>query len=60
MFHNMQARIQDFDDPSFDPFVSDEAAFGDHPDPYPAWPAGSRRGRSMRWTTASPWGSHPT
>jgi cytochrome P450 len=34
------APIQDFDDPGYDPFVSDEAAFGDHPDPYPqlaAW-----------------------
>jgi cytochrome P450 len=33
-------RIQDFDDPTYDPFVSDEAAFGDHLDPYPqlaAW-----------------------
>jgi cytochrome P450 len=28
-------RIQDFDDPAYDPFVSDEAAFGDCADPYP-------------------------
>ena len=36
----MVPRIQDFDDPAYDPFVSDEAAFGDHLDPYPrlaAW-----------------------
>jgi cytochrome P450 len=36
----MIPRIQDFDDPAYDPFVSDEAAFGDHLDPYPrlaAW-----------------------
>jgi cytochrome P450 len=33
-------RILDFDDPTYDPFVSDEASFGDHADPYPqmaAW-----------------------
>lgn len=33
-------RIQDFDDPSYDPFISDDAAFGDCADPYPrlaAW-----------------------
>lgn len=29
------APIQDFDDPAYDPFVSDEAAFGDCDDPYP-------------------------
>ena len=29
------ARIQDFDDPAYDPFVSDEAAFGTCDDPYP-------------------------
>jgi cytochrome P450 len=29
------ARIQDFDDPAYDPFISDEASFGDHHDPYP-------------------------
>ena len=28
-------RIQDFDDASFDPFLSDEASFGAHADPYP-------------------------
>jgi cytochrome P450 len=28
-------RIQDFDDAAYDPFVSDEAAFGDCADPYP-------------------------
>jgi cytochrome P450 len=28
-------RIEDFDDPTYDPFVSDEAAFGDCADPYP-------------------------
>jgi len=28
------ARIQDFDDPAYDPFVSDEAAFGTCDDPY--------------------------
>lgn len=29
------ARIQDFDDPGYDPFVSDDAAFGTCKDPYP-------------------------
>jgi cytochrome P450 len=29
------ARIQDFDDAAYDPFVSDEAAFGTCDDPYP-------------------------
>lgn len=29
------ARIQDFDDPTYDPFISDEACFGGHADPYP-------------------------
>jgi len=29
------SRIEDFDDPAYDPFVSDEAAFGDCADPYP-------------------------
>ena len=29
------APIQDFDDPTYDPFISDEASFGDHRDPYP-------------------------
>lgn len=29
------APIQDFDDPTYDPFVSDDAAFGDCADPYP-------------------------
>jgi cytochrome P450 len=29
------ARIEDFDDPAYDPFVSDDAAFGDCADPYP-------------------------
>ena len=32
--------ILDFDDPAYDPFISDEAAFGPHLDPYPqlaAW-----------------------
>lgn len=28
-------RIQEFDDPSYDPFNSDEINFGDHADPYP-------------------------
>ncbi len=28
-------RIRDFDDPSYDPFLADEAMFGDTPDPYP-------------------------
>jgi cytochrome P450 len=34
------APIQDFDDPTYDPFVSDDAAFGECADPYPqlaAW-----------------------
>lgn len=29
-------RLEDFDDPSYDPFSSDEMNFGDHLDPYPA------------------------
>jgi cytochrome P450 len=29
------APIQDFDDPTYDPFVTDDLAFGDHLDPYP-------------------------
>ena len=29
------ARIQDFDDPTFDPFIADAAMFGDIADPYP-------------------------
>lgn len=28
-------RIQDFDDPTYDPFLSDELTFGSHADPYP-------------------------
>lgn len=28
-------RIQEFDDPNYDPFNSDEINFGDHADPYP-------------------------
>jgi cytochrome P450 len=28
-------RIRDFDDPSYDPFLADEAMFGDTADPYP-------------------------
>ena len=28
-------RIQDFDDPGYDPFASDAVNFGDHADPYP-------------------------
>lgn len=28
-------RIQEFDDPTYDPFDSDEINFGDHADPYP-------------------------
>jgi cytochrome P450 len=27
-------KLQDFDDPAFDPFIADEAMFGDHHDPY--------------------------
>jgi cytochrome P450 len=36
------ARIQDFDDPAYDPFTSDAVMFGEHADPYPqiaAWRA---------------------
>ena len=29
-------RIQDFDDPAYDPFITDSAMFGDIADPYPA------------------------
>ena len=29
-------RIQDFDDPTYDPFIADAAMFGDIADPYPA------------------------
>lgn len=29
-------RIQEFDDPDYDPFLADEVNFGDHLDPYPA------------------------
>ncbi len=32
---NAIPRLQDFDDPAYDPFLSDEAAFGPHLDPYP-------------------------
>lgn len=32
---NAIRRLADFDDPSFDPFVADEAMFGECPDPYP-------------------------
>jgi cytochrome P450 len=28
-------RLEDFDDPAFDPFIADEAMFGDCADPYP-------------------------
>lgn len=28
-------RIEDFEDPSFNPFIAERVAFGDHPDPYP-------------------------
>lgn len=31
---NSAVRLQDFDDPSYDPFASDELNFGDHVDPY--------------------------
>lgn len=39
-------RIQDFDDPAYDPFVSDDAAFADHDDPYP------HDMPHWRWTTS--------
>jgi cytochrome P450 len=39
------ARIEDFDDAGYDPFVSDDAAFGDHDDPYP---------RLAQWLAQSP------
>jgi cytochrome P450 len=32
---SMAVRLQEFDDPSYDPFASDELNFGDHLDPYP-------------------------
>lgn len=32
----MLPKIQEFDDPEYDPFLADEVNFGDHPDPYPA------------------------
>ena len=28
-------KIQDFDDPDYDPFAADAVNFGDHEDPYP-------------------------
>src|SRR5437879_2876354 len=43
----MQAlsRIEDFDDATYDPFISDPAAFGDCDDPYP---------RLAQWLAQSP------
>ncbi len=32
---NAVRRLEDFDDPQFDPFIADEAMFGSSPDPYP-------------------------
>jgi cytochrome P450 len=32
---NAITRLQDFDDPGFNPFIEDEAMFGENPDPYP-------------------------
>lgn len=32
---NAVRRLEDFDDRSFDPFIADEAMFGECPDPYP-------------------------
>lgn len=37
-------RIQDFEDPSYDPFLADEEIFGDHENPYPALAELRRRG----------------
>lgn len=39
------ARIEDFDDDAYDPFVSDDAAFGDCDDPYP---------RLAQWLSEAP------
>lgn len=37
-------RIKDFDDPNYDPFLADEAMFGDVADPYPTLAALRRKG----------------
>jgi cytochrome P450 len=41
-------RIQDFDDPAFDPFIADAAMFGDIADPYPAIAELRRRGSVIK------------
>ena len=53
------ARIEDFDDPAYDPFVSDEAAFGAHPDPYPQLAAWLKEGPVHRMDYRVGMGLHP-
>ncbi|HSV45416.1 MAG TPA: cytochrome P450, partial [Ramlibacter sp.] len=52
-------RIQDFADPSYDPFVSDEAAFGNCEDPYPQLAAWRAQGPVHKMDYRSAMGLYP-
>ena len=52
-------RIQDFDDPDYDPFVSDDASFGAHDDPYPQLARWREQGPVHAFDYRSALGLHP-
>jgi cytochrome P450 len=53
------SRIQDFDDPAYDPFLSDDLAFGDHLDPYPQLAQWLRQGPVHEMDYRSAMGLYP-
>src|SRR5437868_10312501 len=53
------ARIQDFDEATYDPFVSDDAAFGDCDDPYPQLARWLKDGPVHRMDYRVAMGLHP-
>ena len=52
-------RIQDFDDPAYDPFVSDDASFGAHDDPYPQLARWREQGPVHAFDYRTALGLHP-
>ena len=52
-------RIQDFDDAAYDPFVSDEAAFGDCADPYPRLAEWLKQGQVHKMDYRAAMGLYP-